>query len=94
MPHTILRLPTVKARTGLSRSTIYHRVSCGTFPAPVPLGGRAVGWIEAEVQAWLTARIAQRRLIAPRPERRTATAQDGYRARGRTPRPDEKGWST
>ena len=46
MPHTILRLPTVKARTGLSRSTIYHRVSCGTFPTPVPLGGRAVGWIE------------------------------------------------
>ena len=65
MPHTILRLPTVKARTGLSRSTIYHRVSCGTFPAPVPLGGRAVGWIEAEVHAWLTARIAQRRPIAP-----------------------------
>ena len=59
MPHTILRLPTVKARTGLSRSTIYHRVSCGTFPAPVPLGGRAVGWIEAEMHAWLTARIAQ-----------------------------------
>ena len=53
MPHTILRLPTVKARTGLSRSTIYHRVSCGTFPAPVPLGGRAVGWNEAEVHAWL-----------------------------------------
>ena len=65
MPHTILRLLTVKARTGLSRSTIYHRVSCGTFPAPVPLGGRAVGWIEAEVHAWLTARIAQRRPIAP-----------------------------
>ena len=65
MPHTILRLPAVKARTGLSRSTIYHRVSCGTFPAPVPLGGRAVGWIEAEVHAWLTARIAQRRPIAP-----------------------------
>ena len=42
MPHTMLRLPTVKARTGLSRSTIYHRVSRGTFPAPVPLGGRAV----------------------------------------------------
>ncbi len=49
MPHTILRLPTVKARTGLSRSTIYLRVSRGTFPAPVPLGGRVVGWIEAEV---------------------------------------------
>ena len=61
MPHTMLRFPTVKARTGLSRSTIYLRISRGTFPAPVSLGGRAVGWIEAEVQAWLTARIAQRR---------------------------------
>ena len=93
MPHTMLRFPTVKARTGLSRSTIYLRISRGTFPAPVSLGGRAVGWIEAEVQAWLTARIAQRRLIAPA-ERRTAAAEDGYRARGRTPRPAEKGWST
>ena len=94
MPHTMLRLPTVKARTGLSRSTIYLRISRGTFPAPVSLGGRAVGWIEAEVNAWLTARIAQRRLIAPRPERRPAAAEDGYRARGRTPRRAEKGWST
>ena len=82
MPHTMLRFPTVKARTGLSRSTIYLRISRGTFPAPVSLGGRAVGWIEAEVQAWLTARIAQRRLIAPRPERRTAAVEDGYRGRG------------
>ena len=54
MPHTMLRFPTVKARTGLSRSTIYLRISRGTFPAPVSLGGRAVGWIEAEVHAWLT----------------------------------------
>ena len=65
MPHTMLRFPTVKARTGLSRSTIYLRISRGTFPAPVSLGGRAVGWIEAKVNAWLTARIAQRRLITP-----------------------------
>ena len=65
MPHTMLRFPTVKARTGLSRSTIYLRISRGTFPAPVSLGDRAVGWIEAEVQGWLTARIAQRRPIAP-----------------------------
>ena len=64
MPHTMLRLPTVKARTGLSHSTIYHRVSRGTYLAPVPLGGRAVGRIEAEVHAWLSARIAQLRPIA------------------------------
>ena len=61
MPHTVLRLPTVKARTGLSRSTIYLRVSRGALPVPVSLGGRAVGWIEAEVNAWLTAQIKKRR---------------------------------
>ena len=57
MPHTVLILPTVKARTGLSRSTIYLRVSRGAFPTPVSLGRRAVGWIEAEVNAWLAAQI-------------------------------------
>ena len=65
MPHTMLRLPTVKARTSLSRSTIYLRVSRGAFPGPVSLGGRAVGWIEAEVNAWLTAQIEKSRTIAP-----------------------------
>ena len=35
MPHTVLRLPAVKSRTGLSRSTIYLRVSQGVFPTPV-----------------------------------------------------------
>lgn len=53
----ILRLPNVKSRTGLSRSTIYLRISEGSFPAPVSLGGRAVGWIEAEVDEWLKQRI-------------------------------------
>jgi prophage regulatory protein len=55
--HTILRLPAVKARTGLSRSTVYLRVAQGTFPKPVSLGGRAVGWLEAEIQEWLQGRI-------------------------------------
>jgi prophage regulatory protein len=53
MTHVILRLPMVIATTGLSRSTIYLRVAQGTFPKPVSLGGRAVGWVEAEVQEWL-----------------------------------------
>ena len=57
MVTTVLRLPTVKARTGLSRSTIYLRIAEGSFPAPVSLGGRAVGWIEAEVNDWLAKRI-------------------------------------
>lgn len=64
MTHTILRLPAVKASTGLSRSTIYLRVSEGTFPRPVSLGGRAVGWLEAEIQEWLQRRIEASRKAA------------------------------
>jgi len=57
MTHTILRLPAVKTSTGLSRSTIYLRIAEGRFPKPVSLGGRAVGWLEAEIQEWLQQRI-------------------------------------
>jgi prophage regulatory protein len=65
MTHTILRLPNVKASTGLSRSTIYLRISQGTFPKPVKLGGRAVGWVQTEVQEWLQRQIeASRRTVA------------------------------
>ena len=57
MKTCILRLPEVKARTGLSRSTIYLRIAEGNFPTPIPLGGRAVGWIEDEIQQWLEQQI-------------------------------------
>ena len=56
-----LRLPEVLARTGLSRSTIYVRLDQGRFPRPVSLGGRAVGWIEAEVDEWIRGRIVASR---------------------------------
>ena len=65
MATAILRLPDVKARTGLSRSTIYLRVSEGRFPTPISLGGRAVGWIEVEVDDWLTRQIEASRKIEP-----------------------------
>jgi len=55
--YRMLRLSTVQAHTGLSRSTIYLRISEGSFPKPVSLGGRAVGWIEAEVNDWLNRQI-------------------------------------
>lgn len=64
MNHTILRLPAVKASTGLSRSTIYNRISEGDFPRPVNLGGRAVGWLENEIQDWLQRRIEARTRLA------------------------------
>lgn len=61
MANVILRLPAVKARTGLSRSSIYLWIANGKFPAPVSLGARAVGWLESEVDEWLAHRIAQSR---------------------------------
>ena len=57
MATSILRLPAVKARVGLSRSSIYLRISEGRFPKPVSLGGRAVGWIEVEINDWLEKQI-------------------------------------
>lgn len=56
-PIRITRLPEVKALTGLSRSTIYQRISDGTFPAQVNLGARAVGWIEKDILDWIESRI-------------------------------------
>ena len=61
VPIRIVRLPAVQARTGLGRSTIYVRLAEGSFPRPVQLGARAVGWIEAEVDEWMRERIAASR---------------------------------
>jgi prophage regulatory protein len=57
---TILRRKQVESCVGLSRSTLYQLIATGGFPAPVPLGSRSVGWVEAEVAAWLRDRIAKR----------------------------------
>ena len=57
MPRKILRLPIVLDRTGLSRSTVYQRVTEGKFPRPVSLGASAVGWIETEVEEWIACQI-------------------------------------
>lgn len=58
MLHTLLRLPTVKAETGYSRSTIYLRISQGLWTHPVSLGARAVAWPAGDVAALNAARIA------------------------------------
>lgn len=54
---SILRRKQVEKRTGLSRSTIYLRIQEGTFPRPINLGARAVGWLENEIEEWLSSRI-------------------------------------
>ncbi len=53
----LIKLPEVQHKTALSRTGIYDRVRAGEFPAPVSLGGSAVAWVEAEVTAWIQARI-------------------------------------
>ena len=63
MPRKILRLPIVLDRTGLSRSTVYQRVTEGRFPRPVSLGARAVGWVETEVEEWIAGQIEASRKI-------------------------------
>jgi prophage regulatory protein len=58
MATKILRLPAVLECTGLSRSTVYARAALGTFPKPISLGGgRAVGWLDSEVEEWITRQI-------------------------------------
>lgn len=62
----ILRRKELEARTGLSRSTIYAKLSNAsstydpTFPKQVRLGASSVGWLESEVDAWIEARAESR----------------------------------
>jgi prophage regulatory protein len=53
MNHAILRRPEVQKITGLSRSHLYLLIQQGTFPPPVKLGARAVGWRHSDVQEWI-----------------------------------------
>ncbi|QBY02940.1 AlpA family transcriptional regulator [Thalassotalea sp. HSM 43] len=59
MSNKIIRLPAVKDKTGLSRSSIYLRMSKGEFPQNISLGGRAVGWVEEDINEWLEQCIAK-----------------------------------
>ncbi|MNE98125.1 Prophage CP4-57 regulatory protein (AlpA) [compost metagenome] len=56
----LVRLKEVIDCTGLGRSTIYKYIAEGTFPKPVSLGDRCVGWVESEVHDWILTRIQER----------------------------------
>jgi prophage regulatory protein len=58
----ILRMREVSGLTGLSRSTIYRSVWQGSFPPPLKLGTRAVGWRESDVERWIEGRADVSRL--------------------------------
>lgn len=56
----LIRFREVLAMTGLSRSSVYRFIEENQFPSQVQLGGRAVAWVESEVQEWITQRVENR----------------------------------
>jgi prophage regulatory protein len=65
----IIRRKELEARIGLSRSAIYGKLKKNpkrpteydaTFPRPIALGPKSVGWDQGEVDAWLAAQAQKR----------------------------------
>lgn len=61
---SFLRLPEVKAVTGLSKTSLYALIKERRFPAPVRLGPRAVAWVRSEVRQWALERVRASRSVA------------------------------
>ena len=85
---TLIRLPAVKNLTGLSTTEIYRRMREGRFPTSVPLGAKAVAWVQSEIRDFVAARIAEREFTPSRPcprprssEERSEQARRGHEAR-------------
>ena len=56
--NNIVRLPRAIEKTGLSRSTIYALISRGEFVTKIKLSPRTMGFLESDLDAWITARVA------------------------------------
>lgn len=65
---SILRLPAVKAKVAMSRSWIYANVKAGTFPKPVNVGSKAVGWLTDEIETYIKSCSANRAGVPVQPE--------------------------
>lgn len=61
-PRRILRMPATMDKVGLKESQIREKVACGEFPKPVRLSasGRAIGFLEHEIEEYLDDLIAAR----------------------------------
>jgi prophage regulatory protein len=71
MPEVILRLPAVKARIGLTRSSIYQLIFQGRFPRPIVLGQRSVGYLNTPSSLAMPTFCGERSMAATRyPKRR------------------------
>lgn len=53
MIEKILRKPAVLDRIGIKNSTLYAWIAQGTFPRPLRIGSRAVGWQESQIDQWI-----------------------------------------
>lgn len=73
----LLRRKDVEQKTGKSRSAIYEGIRQGTFPAPVPIGGKSVAWLEEEVDSWIANCLEERKrqTLGSRPATLRMTAQ-------------------
>tara|TARA_R110002124_G_scaffold40770_1_gene127010 strand:+ start:1005 stop:1253 length:249 start_codon:yes stop_codon:yes gene_type:complete len=62
-PEKLLRWPEVEARVGFCKSYSYVLQKKGIFPLPIKIieGGRATGYLESEINAFINARIEQSR---------------------------------
>lgn len=60
MVNRILRLPDVKEKCSISRSSIYQGMADGTFPQSIPLGTRMVGWSQSEIDEWIESKLNAR----------------------------------
>ena len=52
----LLRREEVERRCGLATTTIYRKMSEGTFPKPKRVSTRAVRWVESEIEKWISER--------------------------------------
>ena len=52
-PDRIIRMKTVLSRTGLSKSTIYRKITEGTFPPRIKISVHGAGWRESDINRWV-----------------------------------------
>lgn len=52
----IMRMPQLENYVGLCRSSIYRMIKTGSFPRPIRLGERAIGFRKCDIDAWVQAR--------------------------------------
>jgi prophage regulatory protein len=77
-PERILRIRTVLARSGLSRSTLYRKMEKGTFPKQVRISEYCAGWRESELNRWIADPPGWRPMPATAPKAHSPAEDDEF----------------